>query len=272
MRLGCIVSTPDVARGPLALLTGSFEEKLAKARALGYQGVELMVRNASELDAADVRNAVERHGLEVPQLVTGELFGSDKLALVHPDPAVCEAAMQRVQGIVRVAGTLGRGTMVNVGRLRGRMDWLQVDKVEARGRFIRAFQVLCDYAARYDVRITLEPVNRYEVDFIHSAQDGLQMVKDVGRANLGLILDTFHMNIEDRSIEASLREAAPVLWHVHVADSNRLPPGQGHLDFASVVATLRSIGYEGFLSGEMLPLPDPDTAARLTIEHMRQWV
>ena len=66
--------------------------------------------------------------------------------------------------------------------------------------------------------------------------------------------------------------AAGRLWHVHLGDSNRLPPGQGHIDFAGIVTTLREIGYLGYLSAELLPRPDPDTAAASTINYMRQFV
>ncbi len=272
MKLACVVATPDIGQAFGALLTGTFEEKLAKARALGYTGVELMLCNPAALHAQDIRASLAKHGLEVPQIVTGAVFRLEGLALVHPDPAVCVKAMSRAQGIVRFASTLGRDVNVNLGLLRGRIDWLEpADRAGARARFITAFQTLADYAAPYHVRITLEPANRYEADFVHSARDGMEVVAEVGRSNFGLMLDTFHMNIEDRSIEGGLREARAVLWHVHIADSNRLPPGQGHLDFASIVATLDEMGYAGYLSGEMLPLPDPDSAAQLTVEHMKRW-
>jgi len=87
-----VIATPDVTHGPLALLAGTFEEKLEKARRLGYDGVELMVRDPSKLDADEISSALGRHGLEAPQCVTGALFGTDGLALVHPDPIVCETA------------------------------------------------------------------------------------------------------------------------------------------------------------------------------------
>lgn len=273
MKLGCVISTPDVGDGPLALLSGTFEEKLAKAKALGYAGVELMVCDPSKLNLDDINAALERHSLGVPQIVTGELFGTEGLALVHPDPAICGTAMHRTQGIVRFAGALGGGTIVNIGRLRGRRDWLPADgRSNAHARFIQAFQALANYAAPYGVRVALEPCNRYEVDFVRSTREGLEVVTEVNRPNFGLMLDVFHMNIEDPSIEGAFHEARSVLWHVHIADSNRLSPGQGHLDFASIVATLREIDYAGYLSAEIQPLPDPDTAARLTVEHMAQWV
>ena len=80
---------------------------------------------------------------------------------------------------------------------------------------------------------------------------------------LGLLLDTFHVNIEERSWTepfAALR-AAGKLWHVHVGDNNRLAPGRGLIDFPAIVATLRRSGYDGYLSAELLARPDGDTAA-----------
>jgi sugar phosphate isomerase/epimerase len=274
VKLGCVISTPDVVRkGPLALLTGNFEEKLAKAKQLGFHGVELMVRDPGQLDVRQVKNLLNLHDLEVPQIVTGELFGMDGVALVHPDPTICNEALKRTRAVIRLAGALGAGTIVNIGRLRGRIDWLSTsEQTHATELFIDAFRYIADYAADYQVRITLEPCNRYEVDFVHNAADALMVIDRVRRANFGVMLDLFHMNIEDDSIEGSLRSAIPVLWHIHIADSNRKAPGQGHLDFAKIIQTLSECGYDGYLSGEMLPVPDADTAARQTVEYMRKWI
>ena len=96
----------------------------------------------------------------------------------------------------------------------------------------------------------------------------------MGHSHLGLLLDTFHVNIEEASLYDCFRRvmAAGRLWHVHLGDSNRLAPGQGHIDFAGIVTTLREIDYQGYLSAELLPCPDPDAAAAATIDHMRQFV
>jgi sugar phosphate isomerase/epimerase len=118
----------------------------------------------------------------------------------------------------------------------------------------------------------MEPINRYETDFIFSAADGMRLVEDLDCANFGLMLDLFHMNIEDVSIEDGLRQAGDRLWHVHIADSSRRYPGSGHLDYDSIFATLADMGYGGYVSAEILPLPDPDTAARKTAEFLRAYL
>ena len=161
-------------------------------------------------------------------------------------------------------------TMVNVGRVRGRLSNLasSLDPWKAAcGILARAVA----YAAERGVRVTLEPINRYETDFVLTAADGMRLIGDIGGDNLGLMLDMFHMNIEEPSIEEGIRLAGEKLWHVHLADSNRRYPGCGHLNFSSLFATLAGIGFSAYVSAEIFPFPDPDSAALRTIEFLRAY-
>lgn len=269
MKMGLVMCGPDVAYGPLALLSGTFEEKAAKAAELGYDGIELMVRDPAGLDWANVRATLDAAGLEVSQIVTGELFGADGLCLVTADEDVHRRAAARTRAVIELAGYLG--AMVNIGRLRGQLQFLG-DVPDAWAIAVERLLGVARYAAERRVKITLEPLNRYETDFIFSAADGMRLIEDLGCDNVGLMLDLFHMNIEDASIEGGLREAGERLWHVHIADSNRRYPGSGHLDFDSIFSTLEDIKYEGYISAEFLPLPDPDTAARETINFLQRHI
>jgi len=123
-----------------------------------------------------------------------------------------------------------------------------------------------EFAKEYNIRLTLGPVNRYESNFINTLNEGVEFIIRVGASNLGLLADTFHMNIEEVSIYDSLIQAKDYITHVHFADSNRWAPGCGHLDFSKIVQTLKKIGYQGFISAEILPFPDPDNCALLTAE------
>ena len=120
----------------------------------------------------------------------------------------------------------------------------------------------------------LELLNRYESDIVNNTNEALALFREVGHSHLGLLLDTFHANIEEASVAECIRQgmAADRLWHLHLGDSNRLAPGQGHMDFARFVVTLQGLNYEGYLSAELLPWPDPDAAAAATITDMRQFV
>jgi sugar phosphate isomerase/epimerase len=266
MKVGCVICGPDVAYGPLALLSGSFEEKAARAAALGYDGIELMVRDPAGLDWPHVKATLAAAGLETPQIVTGELFGADGLRLVTPDADVARRAQERTQAVIDLAAYLG--AMVNIGRLRGRLEGLGV--AQPWREAVERLGSLADYAAQRGVRLALEPLNRYETDFILNVDDGLRMIADLQCPNVGLMLDVFHMNIEEASIERSLQAAGEHCWHVHIADSNRRYPGAGHLDFDGVFRTLQGMGYSGYVSAELFPLPDPDTAARETVAFVRK--
>ena len=268
MKKGLVICGPDVAYGPLALLDGTFEEKARKAADLGYDGIELMLRDPAGLNWAAVKATVDAAGLEVPQLVTGELFGTDGLCLITADDDLYHRAEDRLRSVIDLAAYMN--AMVNIGRVRGRLEWLgKVDN--ARNVAVDRLHGVAAYAATKNVRITLEPINRYETDFILSAADGMRLVHDLQQHNFGLMLDVFHMNIEDTSIEEGLRLAGDKLWHVHVADSQRHYPGSGHLNFDSIFATLRDMNYQGYVSAELFPLPDPDTAARKTIEFLDRY-
>ncbi|HID87813.1 MAG TPA: sugar phosphate isomerase/epimerase, partial [Anaerolineae bacterium] len=107
---------------------------------------------------------------------------------------------------------------------------------------------------------------------VNTVAEALELLEEVGAENLGILFDTFHANIEEPSIEGSIRTAGDRLLHVHVADSNRWYPGAGHVDFARIVGTLREVGYDGHLSAEILPLPDPHTCAQRTMEFLERLV
>jgi sugar phosphate isomerase/epimerase len=127
-----------------------------------------------------------------------------------------------------------------------------------------------DRAAAAGVRLVLEPLNRYESDIVNNAAEGLALLAEVGHDHLGLLLDTFHMNIEEPDYAESIAAVMAVgrLWHVHLGDSNRWPSGYGHIDFAEILLALRRTGYDGYLSAELLPRPDPDEAAAATIRYI----
>jgi sugar phosphate isomerase/epimerase len=104
--------------------------------------------------------------------------------------------------------------------------------------------------------LLLEPNNRYETNFANSAEDGLRILEEVGNPNLKLLLDTFHMNIEEANIPGAIQKAGDRLGYIHFADSNRQAPGRGHIDFDEILRALARINYSGVIAAEILPLPD----------------
>lgn len=248
-----------------ATFQGELDENLAAIAQLGYAGVELAVRDPRSLDPDRLAAVVERHGLAVSAIGTGQAFGEEGLSLSDPDSGIRRAASERLRAHLPLARRLG--ALVIIGLIRG-CPAPQRDRQQALGWLRSALEEVCQAAADLGVRLALEPINRYETSLIHTAAEGLEFVAQVGMANLGLLLDTFHMNIEERCLADAIEQAGPKLFHVHVADSNRHPPGSGHLDFGAILHALAATGYAGWVSGEFLAVPDPRSAARAAIEHL----
>jgi sugar phosphate isomerase/epimerase len=268
MKLSLAIQTPEVPSPiPVALLSGTFEEKLAKAASLGADGVELMTADPLALDVEAIRASLRRNGLDVAAIGSGAVTLAAGLTLLHPDPAKAGLAAARARQLIDFAAAVG-SPLVTVGSFRGR---LASAGAGGRERLMAVLREVAAYAGAHGVRLALEPLNRYEADIVTNAEEGLAFVDEVGHAGLGLLLDTFHVNIEEASWTEPFRclAAAGRLWHVHLGDNNRLPPGCGLIDFRAIVATLREVRYSGYLSAELLARPDPDTAARHTLNYMR---
>ena len=274
MKLSIVLST-QAAQFQAVAFKGDFAANLAKIAGWGYDGVELAIRDPKLMDADALERSVAAHGLTVPAIGTGQAWGEEGLSFTDPDPAVRAAAIERTQSHIPLAtqmsaacGEPGR-TVIIIGLLRGILK-PGVDHAQAMDWLVEALQQCCAAAQPHGVRLALEPICRYETTLINNAAQGLDLVARVGADNMGLLLDTFHMNIEEPVIEDSIRACGERIFHFHVADSNRWYPGAGHLDFPSILEALFATGYEGFVSGEFMPMPDADTAAQRSIVYLRQ--
>ena len=265
MKLGIVLSTHAAAFQAVAF-KGDFERNVAKIAGWGYDGVELAIRDPRLVEAGELERVVGGHGLALPAIGTGQAWGEEKLSFTSDTASVREAAVQRINSHMPLAARLN--AVVILGLIRGITPSGQSHQ-RSMEYLIEAIKECAAAAGGTGVRLALEPLNRYETDLIHTVAEGLDLVERIGAENFGLLLDTFHMNLEEPGIEDSIRACGDRVFHFHVADSNRWYPGAGHLDFASILGTLAESGYEGFVSGEFMPLPDADTAAERGIAHLR---
>jgi len=282
MKLSIVLST-HAAQFQAVAFKGDFEANVAKIAGWGYDGVELAIRDPRLVDADELLRVVSAHGLDVPAIGTGQAWGEEGLSFTDPDPDVRAAAIQRVRDHVPFAARAGAAcgepfgsaqdrpgrTVIIIGLLRGIVK-PGVSYDQAYTWLVDALQRCSAAAARHGVRLVLEPINRYETTLINNVEQGLALIETVGAGNFGLLLDTFHMNIEEPVIEDSIRACGDRIFHFHVADSNRWYPGAGHLDFKSILDTLFATGYQGYVSGEFIPLPDADTSAERSLAYLRR--
>jgi sugar phosphate isomerase/epimerase len=261
-----IVLSAQPTRFEAVAFRGDFERNLAHIAALGYDGVELAIRDPALVDGPALLALLDRHALAVPAVGTGQAWGEEHLSFTDPDPGVRRAAVERACAHVPFAAQAG--AQIVIGLLRGVVQ-PGVTHAQAVDWLVQALRHSAAAAAPEGVRLCLEPLNRYETGLIHDVADGLALIERVGADNLGLLLDTFHMNIEEPDLAGAIRAASQRLFHFHVADSNRRYPGAGHVDFGHLLAVLAKVGYTGYVSGEFMPLPDADTAAEQAIAHLR---
>ena len=228
------------------------------AARLGYDGVELHFTDPLAANAEEIRTALRRTGLGVTALGTGRAYVNDRLSITDADEAGRLAAVRRLEQFIALAGQFG--AKVIIGCMRGNLSKPE-ELPAALERLGRSMAHLDEAAGREGVEIVFEPINRYENNFLCTMADISGFVRTHGLKHTGLLIDTFHMNIEEADLSASILACAPEIKYVHLADSNRRYPGQGHLDLVGVLGTLRRIGYDGVLSAECLPLPTKQEAA-----------
>jgi len=129
---------------------------------------------------------------------------------------------------------------------------------------------LTKYAFDYGIQLLLEPLNRYTTPFCTTTKEAIYIADQINQENFGLLLDTFHMNIEEDSIEDAIMESGGLLRHTHFADNNRKMPGSAHINFQSIIKSLNTIGYNKYISFEpILTNKEYETATKSGLELMK---
>lgn len=264
MRLSVAVAGEKALPSAFVVWRG-FERSIKQAAEFGYHGVELALKTADEVNPTLLSRWLAQAGIEVSCISTGQVFADLGLYFTHPDPEMRKKIIEVFSELIRLAKDFGK--LINVGRARGFIAKEQT-REECERLFIETTKELCSIADPLGVKIIIEPVNRYEINFINNLDEGAAILKKIGAPNLGLMPDVFHMNIEDDKIGESLIRNSEYVEYIHLADSNRLAPGNGHMDFDEIFQALKSFGFDGWASIEILPKPTPDTAARQAAEYI----
>jgi D-psicose/D-tagatose/L-ribulose 3-epimerase len=212
----------------------------------GYDGIEISGEPAVYEPEA-VKRQLGEHGLECWGAVTLMTGGRD---LVHEDYYVRRASVEYVKDTLSLVSALGGRILTVVPSTVGKVVPMASPE-EEWAWCVEGLKECQAHAEQVGVRIGVEPLCRFETYFINRHDQALQMAKDVG-GNCGVTLDLFHMNIEEADWAQALRAAGDHLVDVHVADNNRLPPGQGALDWDLLVRTLREVGYDDYLTVEFV--------------------
>lgn len=221
---------------------------------LGLDGVELM-GDLEQYQAAQAVQVLGDHGLAIFSLTP------DNVDLAHPDATTRSQAIDYYLRLLDFAAELG-DPLVSCHGYVGRVRAVST-QAEERAVLASAVCQIAERAQKLNLRLVVEVLNRYEAHLLNTAADALDFVGEVGADNVGILLDAYHMNIEEPNPAAALRHVGDSLWLYHAADSNRQGIGRGHTDFAAQVAALKDVNYRGPIILECTaPGPDPFTAIK----------
>ncbi len=212
-------------------------------KAWGFDGVEIAVENPADIDPVFVRAQLDRHGLACTSVCACFPPSRD----LRGTTAQQRAAIVYLQRLVDLAGALG--TDIVMGPLysaTGRAEAVPPAEYRRQWRTVRNhLKTICAYAETHGKIICLEPLNRFETDFLNTVDQGLQMIRDVKSPALKLLLDTFHMNIEEKNPADAIRRAGAHVGHIHASASDRGTPGNDHIDWRETARALKDIRYDG---------------------------
>lgn len=240
----------------------------ARAAALGFDAVEIFPPSAAAIDRDELRSLLTRHSLKVAAIGTGGGWVANKWHLLHADATVRERSREFIRAIIEVAADFGAPAII--GSMQGKVED-DLTREQGLAWLADALDELGEYAAARGQILIYEPLNRYETNLFNRVADVADFLDTLRTRSVKILADLFHMNIEEASIPVAIHAAARHLGHVHFADSNRRAIGFGHTDVLPIIEALRAVSYTGYLSGEILPLPDSDAAARQTIESFREF-
>ena len=229
------------------LFTSPFTDKsislFPKFKKWGFDTVELPIEDPDHITPSKVKAALDKNGL-----VCGSIC-----ACMGPDRDLRGTAAAQKTGLAYMKRLLDQMVELDCPSLIGpvyssvgRADAVpDPEKKKQWATAVKNLKQLCQYAEKRGRTICLEPLNRFETDFINTVDQALKMVKDVGSPALKLHLDTFHMNIEEKDQAKAIRKAGKLLGHFHACGSDRGTPGNDHINWPPIVAALKSIRYNG---------------------------
>jgi len=261
-----ICLAPEATRGPFVLHDG-LEAGCRAAADHGFDGVEIFPADAGAVAAATVKPVLAAHGLGLAAVGTGAGFVRHGLHLVHAAEAMRVRAREFIAAIIDAAGELGAPAII--GSMQGRST-PEVPREAALTMLADALGDLGRRAAAHGQPLLYEPLNRYETDLFNRQSEAAAFLEGQRVDQVRLLCDLFHMNIEEDDVAGALVAVGPRIGHVHWADSNRRAMGFGHTDAGPIVAALRAIRYQGWLSAEVFPWPTASEAATRTIASLRR--
>ena len=269
MKSAITISLVPEARGGPFVYWDDLDLGMAAAARHGFDAVELFLPDPTVVPEQVLKDLLARHRLTVAAFGTGGGWVKHKLRLTDPDAGVRARAVEFVGTFIDLAARFQAPAII--GSMQGRSGENGSTREQALDWLGETLGLLGARARSHGQVLLYEPLNRYETNLFNRSGDAAAFLEQRGLSGVALLCDLYHMNIEEADIAATLRTVARHVGHVHFADSNRRAIGLGHTVMEPIARALKDIGYQGFLSAEIQPIPDAETAARETMASYRRW-
>ncbi len=256
-----IALVSEIKTGPW-IYWDDLDQSMSKAAALGFDAIELFTPSGNAIDDQLLTQLLSTHSLELAAVGTGAGKVIHGLTLTDPNPAIREEAISFISDMIVF------GAQFNAPAIIGSMQGNVVNGIEREQSvawLAEGLQILEKIAFEQGVFLIYEPLNRYETNMFNTLGAGVEFIQQKNLTNVKLLADLFHMNIEEVDSAKSILTHGNHIGHVHFADSNRRPIGNGQTNMTNIANALKEINYTGYVSAEAFPWPTSDDAAQQTI-------
>ena len=235
---------------------------------MNYDGIELSLLEPENIDVKKIVEIKDSYNMEISALGTGSTFIRFGYSFGHQVKQIRQKAIKRIDKYIAFASETQ--SKVIIGLIRGRYS-SDNNPGKEKLNIISSLKECCAIAEDKDVELVFEPINSFEIDSYNTVSESIGLIDEVNSTKLMLLLDSYHTNLEEdpTTIWEYLKEIAPKVGHIHLADSTRRAPGTGNFDFKTFLGIFKEIGYKDYASVETIMKPSFEDVARDTSEHLK---
>lgn len=264
-KLGATVALCAPANSPFPLFTDDYKKSADLLKAIGYDTMEVHLRAPQMVDGPDIKAYCDSIEIGISSIGTGQAYGAEGLSITSESVTLRKAAVQRLKNHLDLAKVLD--CPVIIGSMRGCIapDG-SFEKINSL--MLESMKELADYAEHTGTEIVIEAIDRFETNYLQTADDVLGLIDVLGSNRVLVHLDTYHMNLEERNWRTPILKCCGKLGHVHLADNKRYYPGWGLIDFRPILTYLKEIGYDRSLTLECYPYPNGVTCLKRGMKYL----
>ena len=252
---------------PFPLITDNLYQTAETLAGYGFDSIEYHIRDPRrEIDGFRLKASADEIQLLVSSLGTGMAYGDEGLSITSKDSLTRKAAIQRLKDHVDLASILD--CYVIIGSMRGKIE--DGDTYSQTHQLMKeSMKELADYAEAKEVTYVIEAIDRFETNYLCTAEQICALIDEIGSSRIGVHLDSYHMNIEENNWESPIYICGNKLKHFHFADNTRNFPGSGHIPFKALIDALKTIQYKDSITLECFPYPDSSTALKNGLAYLK---